>query len=77
MLKNEIKKGKGYKMTNNKNRYIRFDWAAKYMLRFKADFAIFEGFIFAILEEKVKASNYMIQLKDYFSFFCLYFFRCR
>lgn len=66
MLKNEIKKGKGYKMTNNKNRYIRFDWAAKYMLRFKADFAIFEGFIFAILEEKVKASNYMIQIKRLF-----------
>jgi len=27
------------------NRYIRFDWAAKYMLRNKADFAIFEGLI--------------------------------
>ena len=27
------------------NRYIRFDWAAKNMLRNKADFAIFEGLI--------------------------------
>ena len=36
-----------------KNRYIRFDWAAKYRLRNKADFAIFEGFIFVLLGESV------------------------
>ena len=36
-----------------KNRYIRFDWAAKYMLRSKADFVIFEGLISALVGEKV------------------------
>ena len=35
------------------NRYIRFDWAAKYMLRTKADFAIFEGLISVLVKEKV------------------------
>ena len=35
------------------NQYIRFDWAAKYMLRNKADFAIFEGLISVLLGEKV------------------------
>jgi len=36
-----------------KNRYIRFDWAAKYMLRNKADFAIFEGLISVLVNDKV------------------------
>jgi len=36
-----------------KNRYIRFDWAAKYMLHNKADFAIFEGLISVLVGEKV------------------------
>lgn len=36
-----------------KNRYIRFDWAAKYMLRSKADFVIFEGLISVLVGEKV------------------------
>ena len=36
-----------------KNRYIRFDWAAKYMLRNKADFAIFEGLISVLVKDKV------------------------
>ena len=27
------------------NRYIRFDWAAKHILRSKADFVVFEGLI--------------------------------
>jgi len=36
-----------------KNKYIRFDWAAKYMLRNKADFAIFEGLISVLVGEKV------------------------
>lgn len=40
-----------------KNEYIRFDWAAKYMLRSKADFAIFEGFIFVLIGEKVTIEN--------------------
>ena len=35
------------------NRYIRFDWAAKYMLRNKADFAIFEGLVSVLVNDKV------------------------
>jgi predicted transposase/invertase (TIGR01784 family) len=35
------------------NKYIRFDWAAKYMLRSKADYVIFEGLISALVGEKV------------------------
>ena len=27
-------------------RYIRFDWAAKHILRDKADFVVFEGLIY-------------------------------
>ena len=41
-------------MVNERNKYIRFDWAAKYMLRSKADFAIFEGFLLVLLGESVK-----------------------
>ena len=37
----------------SRNRFIRFDWAAKYMLRNKADFAIFEGLISVLLGEKI------------------------
>ena len=44
---------KGVKRVMEKNRYIRFDWAAKYMLRNKADFAIFEGLISVLVGEKV------------------------
>ena len=36
-----------------RNRFIRFDWAAKYMLRNKADFVIFEGLISTLVNEKV------------------------
>jgi len=36
-----------------RNKFIRFDWAAKYMLRNKADFAIFEGLISVLVGEKV------------------------
>ena len=35
------------------SRYIRFDWAAKNILRNKADFAIFEGLISVLVNEKV------------------------
>ena len=48
--KNPIKR---VKRMMEKNRYIRFDWAAKYMLRNKADFAIFEGLISVLVGEKV------------------------
>ena len=32
---------------------IRFDWAAKYILRNKADFIILEGLVSAVLGEKI------------------------
>lgn len=52
MEKKGIKKGK--MMVKGKNKYIRFDWAAKYMLRSKADFAIFEGLINVLIGEKIE-----------------------
>ncbi len=36
------------------NSFIRFDWAAKNILRDKADFEIFEGFLTVLFKEKVK-----------------------
>ena len=36
------------------NRFVRFDWAAKNILRNRADFAIFEGFISVLVNDKVK-----------------------
>jgi len=38
----------------NDNSFIRFDWAAKNLLRDKADFEIFEGFLTVLFKEKVK-----------------------
>ena len=38
-------------MSNPK--YIRFDWAAKNILRNKADFVVFEGLISVLVKEKV------------------------
>lgn len=35
-------------------RYIRFDWAAKRLLRNKANFGVLEGFLTVLLEEKVE-----------------------
>ncbi len=35
------------------DKYIRFDWAAKRMLRDKANFAVLEGLMTVLLEEKV------------------------
>ena len=37
----------------NMESYIRFDWAAKYMLRDKANFDILEGFLTVLLGEKI------------------------
>ncbi len=41
------------KTMNEDNRYVRFDWAAKRMLRNKADFVVFEGLISVLLGEKI------------------------
>lgn len=54
MAKDIKKTKKGKMMVKGKNRYIRFDWAAKYMLRSKADFAIFEGLINVLIGEKIE-----------------------
>ena len=35
------------------NKYVRFDWAAKRMLRDKANFAVLEGLITVLLNEEV------------------------
>lgn len=37
----------------SENKYIRFDWAAKRMLRDKANFAILEGLITVLIGEAV------------------------
>ena len=36
------------------NKYIRFDWAAKRMLRDKANFGVLEGLMTVLLDEEVK-----------------------
>lgn len=54
MAKDIKKTKKGKVMVKGKNKYIRFDWAAKYLLRSKADFAIFEGLINVLIGEKIE-----------------------
>ena len=39
------------------NKYIRFDWAVKRMLRDKANFAVLEGLITVLLNEKITISE--------------------
>ncbi|MBP3512497.1 MAG: Rpn family recombination-promoting nuclease/putative transposase [Prevotella sp.] len=38
---------------NENNKYIRFDWAAKRMLRDKANFGVLEGLVTVLLNEKI------------------------
>ena len=38
---------------NMENKYIRFDWAAKHMLRDKTNFGVLEGLMTVLLNEKV------------------------
>ena len=35
------------------NKYIRFDWAMKRLLRDKANFGVLEGFLTTLLNEKI------------------------
>ena len=56
-MENNKNKKKGAKVS--RNRYIRFDWAAKYMLRNKADFAIFEGLISVLVGEKITIIDFL------------------
>ena len=51
MQKDKDNKKKGARVSNGK--YIRFDWAAKNILRNKADFVIFEGLISVLVKEQV------------------------
>ena len=46
-------KSKGTKKDMEKNKYVRFDWAAKNILRNKADYVVFEGLISVLVKEKV------------------------
>ena len=39
------------------NKYIRFDWAAKRMLRDKANFGVLEGLVTVLLNEKIKITE--------------------
>ena len=41
-------------MAELRDRYIRFDWAIKRLLRQKANFDVLEGFLTVFLNEKVK-----------------------
>ena len=41
-------------MTELRDRYIRFDWAIKRLLRQKANFGVLEGFLTVFLNEEVK-----------------------
>ena len=51
-MKKENAKEEVY-MNYLKDRYIRFDWAIKRLLRQKANFGVLEGFLTVLLEEKV------------------------
>ena len=37
-----------------KDKYIRFDWAIKLLLRNKANFGVLEGFLTVLLGEKIQ-----------------------
>ena len=41
-------------MTELRDRYIRFDWAIKSLLRQKANFGVLEGFLTVFLNEPIK-----------------------
>ncbi len=47
--------GKGDELMGSN--YIRFDWAMKRLLRNKANFAVLEGFLTTLLNEKIVIQN--------------------
>ena len=53
-LSNFAKKEKNASMDGLKDRYIRFDWAIKRLLRQKANFDVLEGFLTVFLNEPIK-----------------------
>jgi len=52
-MKEEKQKKEEVYMSELKDRYIRFDWAIKRLLRQKANFDVLEGFLTVLLGEKV------------------------
>ena len=49
-----IGKTKKQKVMEQKDRYIRFDWAVKRLLRNKANFGVLEGFLTVLLGESIR-----------------------
>ena len=45
-------------MSELQDRYIRFDWAIKRLLRQKANFDVLEGFLTVFIGEPIKSSRY-------------------
>ena len=41
------------------NKYIRFDWAMKRLLRNKANFVVLEGFLSVLLEQDIKIHRFL------------------
>ena len=44
---------------NDNNRFIRFDWAAKRMLRDKANFGVLEGLLTVLIGEKITIEHFL------------------
>ena len=44
---------------NENNKFVRFDWAAKRMLRDKANFGVLEGLLTVLLGEKITMTRYL------------------
>ena len=47
-------------MAGLKDRYIRFDWAIKRLLRQKANFDVLDGFLTVFLNQKVKVIEILV-----------------
>ena len=52
------KKEEDQRMKELKDRYIRFDWAIKRLLRQKANFGVLEGFLTVFLERRLPSWSY-------------------
>lgn len=44
-------------MTQFSEKYIRFDWAMKRLLRNKANYVVLEGFLSSLLGKKIKYTD--------------------
>ena len=50
-------------MKELQDRYIRFDWAIKRLLRQKANFGVLEGFLTVFLGEQIKIEEILVDIK--------------